>query len=283
MRRFVPWLVLLAPLGCGPEIILGDGESPLPLAGAATGGTGGGSTTGGAAPAADEPWPPGELVWSTDHEVGDFSDWEDGGDFYGGEYEWGDVNSYVDLGVGRDESNGVVADINTVARGETSGGVRMYRRVEASAAYYSAWFRLEEAHRVTDWWSIFLFHARDESLSLENDVSLWDVRLVNDEAGRLALQFFDHDTMRGTSSPLGAGRVTPGTWFELKAYLDYRPPNETRLIVWQDDALLFDMKRLHTAPEEHVYWCVGNGAAELSPADSTLYLDDAAVRAAARP
>jgi hypothetical protein len=287
MRQTLPFLLLFAPLGCGSEIILGDSESALPLAGrpgsGGGGGAGGGSGATSGASTSDAPLSAGALVWSADHESGDFSDWERDGDFYGGEYEWGDVSSYVDVGVGRDDTSGVVARIDTGARGETSGGVRMYRRIEPGAAYYSAWFKLEEAHRVTDWWSIFLFHARDASLSLENDVSLWDVRLVNDDAGRLSLQFFDHDTMRGTASPADQGRLTPGTWFELKAYLDYRPPDSTRVSVWQNDTLLFDMKNLRTNAEENVYWCVGNGAAELSPADSTLYLDDAAVRAAVSP
>ncbi len=294
MRRCLPFLALLSLLaeGCGSEIFLGDSESPLPLAGAtstagtpnqggrggAAGGSGGSATAGSGSV---EPLPPGELVWSTDHEVGDFSDWERGGEFYGGEYEWGDVSGYVELGVGRDASNGVVAEINTAARNETSGGVRMYRRVEERAAYYRAWFRLEDAHRVADWWSIFLFHARDEELSLENDVSLWDVRLVNDAEGQLSLQFFDHDRMLGVSAPMGRGAVSPGQWFELSAYLDYRPPNATRLIIWQGDTLLFDEMSLRTPLETNVFWSVGNGAGDLSPADSTLYLDDAEVRGTA--
>lgn len=292
MRRFVPFLALLTLPSCGSDIILGDSESALPLAGRPSGGAGGsaaGGSGGGAAAGSGGASPtdalpsPGELLWSTDHEVGDFSDWERGGPMYGGEYEWGDVSGYVDGGAGRDESNGVVAEINTAAPHETSGGVRMYRRIETSGAFYSAWYRLEAAHRVLDWWSIFLFHARDEILSLENDVSLWDVRVVDDEAGRLRLEFFDHDTQASTPAPAGRGAVQPGEWFEIQAYLDFRPPADTRLSVWQDGQLLFDMKGLRTARENHVYWCVGNGAGKLSPADSTLYLDDAAVRAVAAP
>jgi hypothetical protein len=247
----------LCSAGCNPQIVLGDSEAAL-LA------------------------PPGELVWSTDHEVGDFSDWQRGGDFYGGEYEWGDVNGYVDIGAGRDGSNGVVADINTAARSEPSEGVRMYRRIETGPAYYSCWFRLEDAHKVSDWWSIFLFHSRDDSLSLDNDVSLWDVRVVDVPNGDMQLQFFDHDVMQGTLAGRPA-RIAPGDWFEIKAYLDYRPPNATRVVVWLDDTQLFDMKNLHTSAQANVFWSVGNGAAGLDPPDSTLDLDDAAIRRAAAP
>src|SRR5258706_11397545 len=182
---------------CGSEIVLGDSEASLPVtsagananAGAPTAGAGGMPASGGGGMAGGSGGmpqlpdttlqPPGDLVWSTDHEVGDFSDWKRGGDFYGGQYEWGKVNSYVDIGVGRNGSNGVVADIVIPTPGETSSGARMYRRIEAGPAYYSAWFRLEDAHKVLDWWSIFLFHAPEDSLSMDTDGSIGDVRIVN--------------------------------------------------------------------------------------------------------
>lgn len=295
--------------GCDSQIVLGDSESSLPLAGGPNlGGTtsggsagtaadnagglpGSGGTTSGSAGSAqggaignETPIaPPGDELWSTDFEVGDFSDWDDGGELQGGNYDWGSANGYVDLGVGRDGSNGVVANIHSVARGETSGGVRMYRRTEDGPAYYSAWFRLEEAHTVADWWSIFLFHASDTAaLDLESDVSLWDVRVVDAPSGEMALQFFDHDVMQGTlAGP--AGIVKSRRWFEIKAYLDYRPPDDTRVVVWLNGTLLFDMKRLHTDKLPSVFWSIGNGASQLDPEESTLYVDDAAIHQLAKP
>lgn len=283
---------LLGVSACGGEIVLGDSLAALPGSsgtGAASGnggaaGRGGATGSAGTSPSLpDAPIPAaGELVWSTDHEVGDWSEWQQGGEFYGGEYEWGDVNAYVDIGVGRDGSNGVVADINTAARSEPSQGVRLYRRIEESGAYYSAWFRLEDAHSPSDWWSIFLFHARDDSLSLDNDVSLWDVRIVDSTEGDMALQFFDHDLMLGTvAGPTGV--IEAGQWFEIRAFLDYRPPSETRLAIWLNGTQLFDMKELHTAVQSNVFWSIGNGAARLDPADSTLNMDDAAIRKARTP
>ena len=293
--RALGLVVALSASGCGNEIVLGDTAMALPEtpggAGSSAGSGGnasaaGGSATAGSAAAGAAPTPipaPGELVWSTDHEVGDWSDWERGGMFYGGEYEWGAVNAYVDIGVGRDGSNGVVVDINTNSRGEPSSGGRLYRRIEAGPAYYRAWFRLEDAHSVSDWWSIFLFHARDDSLSLDNDVSLWDVRVVDRASGGgMALQFFDHDLMQGTLAGR-KGDIVDREWFELEAYLDYRPPNATRLAIWLNGTQLFDMKGLHTAAQTNVFWSIGNGAARLDPADSTLDLDDAAIHKASAP
>jgi len=301
---------------CDSQIVLGDSEAALPLAGkpGSAGDSGGGSGSGGSAATAGSPGgggnagsgalsgsagapssagtssagdapigQPGDVLWSTDHEVGDFSDWQKGGAFYGGEYDWGNSNGYVDIGVGRNGSNGVVADINSVARGETSGGVRMYRRIASQPAYYSCWFRLEESHTVADWWSIFLFHAVNDSLDLlGNDVSLWDVRVVDTPDGAMALQFFDHDVMQGTLADVG-GRIQARKWFEVSAYLDYRPPNDTRLVVWLNGTQLFDMKGLHTDVQKNVLWSVGNGGSKLDPEESTLYLDDAAIHQATAP
>ena len=294
----------LALSACGSEIVLGDSEAPLPVttagantsAGAPTSGMGGmpissggggsGDTASGSGGVPQMPdttvQPPGELVWSTDHEVGDFSDWKRGGDFNGGQYEWGKTNSYVDIGVGRNGSNGVVADIVIPTPGETSSGARMYRRIEPGPAYYSAWFRLEDAHRVLDWWSIFLFHAREDSLSMDTDVSMWDVRIVNTPDGEMTLQFFDHDTMQGTVVA-GQGLIANRRWFEISAYLDYRPPDATRLQISLNGSVLFDMKNLHTAVPKNVFWAIGNGAGSLDPVDSTIDLDDAAIHKAAAP
>ena len=283
---------------CGSEIVLGDSEAPLPVAtagantsagapAAGMGGmpisNGGGGVVNGSGGMPQMPdttlEPPGELVWSTDHEVGDFSDWKRGGDFYGGQYEWGKVNSYVDIGVGRNGSNGVVADI-VVPADAPSAGARLYRRIEAGPAYYSAWFRLEDAHKALDWWSIFVFDARDDSLSTDSDVSMWDVRIVNTPDGGMTLQFFDHDTMQGTVVA-GQGLIESRKWFELEAYLDYRPPDATRVQILLNGSVLFDMKNLHTAAANNVFWSIGNGARSLDSADSTLDIDDAAIHKAA--
>jgi hypothetical protein len=294
--------VALTLSGCSTEIVLGDSEAALPTkagapatnAGSASdmGGSaasGGGTTgdsgaTSGSGPAQPDTAIPaqGELVWSTDFEVGDFSDWERGGVYYGGQYQWGAVNGYVDIGVGRNGSNGVLADINTGARGEPSGGVRMYRRIEPGPAYYRAWFRLEDAHTVADWWSIFLFHARANPLSLDNDLSFWDVRVVDLPGGQMALQFFDHNVMTGMLAGQ-KGYIAAREWFELSAYLDYRPPDATRLAIWINGTQLFDMKQLHTTVQPNVFWSVGNGGAKLDPPESTLDLDDAAIHKAGAP
>jgi hypothetical protein len=309
MRCSRAWpLVTIALFGCGKEIVLGDSESRLPSmpaaagtgnvssagAGGSTGraGSGQGGMLGGAGMSgsaglggsagmpSDVVPEPGEVVWSADHETGDISQWEEGGDFAGGTYEWDSGSLDVSPGSGRNGSQGLVTTIDTHFNDSPSHGVRVYRHIEDGPAYYSVWMKLGEHHSVTEWWSIFLFHARDDVTSLDNDVSLWDVRVVEDRDGEMTLQFYDHDTAKGTIDDV-AGRVQAGQWFELTAYVDYRPPSQTRVRILLDGALLFDMKALQTARHDNLFWAVGNGSDELDPSESTNYLDDAAVRRAA--
>jgi hypothetical protein len=91
----------------------------------------------------------------------------------------------------------------------------------------------------------------------------------------MTLQFFNHAGQTTTSSAVA--RVEAERWFELRAFLDYRPPDATRLIIWLDGQQVFDMTKLQTALETNVFWIVGNGASILDPALSTVYVDDAAI------
>jgi hypothetical protein len=284
-RRALWVTALLSLQGCEPRIVLGDSENALPGAGGAAGspGVAGSAAVAGSAssPPNDVLPEPGALVWSTDHEDGSINDWLRGGTFYGGEYHWGDVSFDVVEPAGRGGGLGLAIRIDTAFQGEPSQGVRLFRRMEEGPAFYTAWFRLDEPHMVSDWWSIALFHARDDTLDLATDVSLWDVRVVDTPSGEMALQFFDLETMQGTP-PDARAIVVPGEWFELSVYLDYRPPDATRLAVLRDGVVLFDMKDLVTTTLlPHVFWAVGNGANGLSPTESTLALDDASIRRAA--
>jgi hypothetical protein len=288
----VGFALVMVAFACSP-IVLGDREttdsvSTEPDAGLsdAQGGKGGSSadaaTTDARSDAADatndgssEILPePGAILWSSDHESGDLSDWERGGTAQGGVYYCGTGNGEVLDVTGRGGSRALAMQIETTPV-DTSHGARAYRRVEAAPAFYRAWFRLKEAHSVPEWWAIFLFHARKPSLSLEDYTSLWDVRIVRNTSGEMTLQFFDHAGQTTTSSAVA--RVEAERWFELRAFLDYRPPDATRLIIWLDGQQVFDMTKLQTALETNVFWIVGNGASILDPALSTVYIDDAAI------
>jgi hypothetical protein len=270
----VAWSTLwVFPSACDRSIVLGDGRrsavsSDLPD----SAGPPGIVDTAPRAPAR------GQIVWSTDHETGDLADWERGGESQGGQYYWSSGAGRVIAGAGRGGSRALEMVIDT-AGDAPSHGARVYRRIEPAPAFYSAWFLLEEAHAVSDWWAIFLFHARDDSLSLDNYRSLWDVRVSSNAEGRMALQFFDHDTGRAMTADASAV-VPAGRWFQIEAFLDYRPPDATTIQIRLDGVFVLEMTGLRTATEKNVFWVVGNGGSGLAPSRSTVLIDDAAITAA---
>jgi hypothetical protein len=254
--RLVPLLSLATLAGCEP-ILLGD----LPRQ----------------APPADAPTPsiPTEvLVWSTDHESGDASSWSEGGPESGGQYTWGTGSITGTSTVSRSGSHALELAIDTNGV-SPSDGARLYRSIQPQPARYGAWFFLQQAHAVGDWWAPMIFHARDASLAQESVVQLWDIRIVDDDAGSMALEFFDHWTMQST--PIAGGVVPTNLWFHVEVHLDYRPPDATSLELRLNGALVFETTSLQTNLEQYVLWIVGNAGASLTPSASNLYVDDASV------
>ncbi len=265
LSRLVP-LVSLASLAACEPIVLGD----LPPSAAAGDGE---SPTQPSAPEA-------LLVWSTDHESGDASSWLEGGPAQGGQYTWGTGTIAGTSAISRSGEHALELAIDNDGV-SLSDGARLYRGIQPVPARYGAWFYLPQAHTVGEWWAPAIFNARDASLSQESTVQLWDIRIADDGAGNMTLQFFDHATMQPT--PIPGGVVPTDLWFHIEIYLDYRPPDATALRVRLNGALVFQASGLQTSIEEHVLWVVGNAAAGLEPSASSLYLDDATVTSGEGP
>jgi hypothetical protein len=157
----------------------------------------------------------------------------------------------------------------------TSDGARLYRRIENGGAYYSAWFRLAAIHSVANWWSIFLYHARDTPEPADDANFLWDLRVVQPSEGQLAIVLYEHATQGLTAS--APHSLPVGEWFHLEAYFEYAPPASSRLSVWLNGQPLLDATGLRGEDTRPVYWIIGNGSNDLDPDSSTLFVDDAAI------
>lgn len=213
------------------------------------------------------------LLWSSDHETGDLSAWNAGGDTMGGEYE----------GMGTTEITSDRAHGGSYAAKftiDTSDGMdhtaRAYRRTVPGAAYYSAWFYFDESHTSFVWWTMFLFRALTDPANVESAVNLWDVGIERRPNGDLGLLFFDHMTLADVQAP--ADDVVPvGRWTHIEAYFEYAPPQSTHITIWQDGNQVMDLRNLGPASSDHLYWAIGNGANGLAPPVSTIYVDDAAI------
>lgn len=290
-------------VGCDPNVVIGSkfrlseggteatGGSGTPLGG--TGGGGGGASgepLGGAAMAGESGEggappllggagaggaPDDGILWHADHEGGSLVEWDDGPDAdSGGYYADATSPSYVS-GHARSGNGSAKATIDTAA--DTGAGqiARLYRRIEAREGYYSAWFNLAEDHDPSAWWSIFLFRAvKDRNASKD----LWSVNLTRTEDDELTLSLYDHVSGKTTAAPAPLPVIPVGEWFELQAYLSQAYGEPSHLVIWLNGSRIFELTGAASPPDgQPVYWVIGNGGAKMTPAVSTVYIDDAVV------
>jgi hypothetical protein len=216
------------------------------------------------------------IFWSADHETGDLSAWHAGGAAAGGGQYAAAGQTEVSRERARSGAHAVKLTIDTSDR--TDRTARLYRRTVSGGAYYSAWFWFNQTHTPDEWWSIFLFRAQRDPNDIETFVNLWNLDVERPDGGPMTLSFYDHLTQKFTRSSTPMPLVA-GQWTHIEAFFNYAPPDATRITVWQDGQLIFDLGGLGQAPSSFLYWCVGTGSNGLMPRVSTIYIDDAAIAA----
>jgi len=216
------------------------------------------------------------TVWSADHENGSLSQWDEplSDADAGGYYADGAPPSYV---TGHAHSGEGSAQVTIDTSADTGAGqiARLYRRIQNGDAVYSAWFNLAEDHTPSAWWSIFLFRAvKDRSASKD----LWSINLTRTKDDKLTLSLFDHFANESVAVHDPPPTIPVGQWFQLKARLTQAYGQKSQLTVWLDGAEVFHLTDTTQPPDgQPLYWVIGNGGAKMTPAISTVYVDDAQV------
>lgn len=296
---------LLAVAACDPNVVIGKkfgvaaggseqlGGSPA-VAGSASGGVGavagdvgvggsagdaGTSAISGAAGTVGEAGAGGQpndgLLFSADHENGSLSQWDAGPDSDAGGYYADTAEELPSYSTDQAHSGDASAKVQI----DTSSGAgvisRLYRRLSLDgAAYYSAWFYLVEDHTPASWWSIFLFRAVKER---NDSIDLWSVDLVRTADDKLTVAVYDHANSR-TINIASNPPVRIGQWFQVQAYLQVAPGQPSQLTLWLDGTQFLKLDNTTMVPKDQpLYWVIGNGAAKLTPAVSTLFVDDAQI------
>ena len=213
------------------------------------------------------------ILWSARPETGDFSEWTEGGK---GGAEADAPDTAIAVSTDFAHSGRYSAKL-------TNGAVSMYEDTHLwrednypAEAYYSAWFYLPRAYQTTVDWSIVQFQV---PISGDAGVigQLLDIDLRSLPDGDLILSVYDHRAAYLRSpTPDPAILVPVGQWFQIEAF--YRNVNDDsgRLTVWLDGQLNYDVQRPFGA-NSTVYWTVSSKTYGLSPAESAIYVDDAAV------
>lgn len=212
------------------------------------------------------------ILWSARHETGDLGEWTQAGKG-GTQADKPDTS----LAISTDVAHGGRYSVKL-----TNGAVSMYEdanlwRVDdyPVGAYYSAWFYLPRAYQTTADWSIMQFQVPTADAGLVGQLLDIDLRSLPD--GDLILSVYDHRAAYlRTATPDPAIPVPIGRWFQIEAYYRNAADDTGELAIWLDGQLNYDLRRPFGAGST-VYWTVASKTYGLSPAESVIYVDDAAV------
>jgi hypothetical protein len=141
------------------------------------------------------------------------------------------------------------------------------------SAYYGAWYYVPPPveTNLTNWNLIHFEGA--ETPDAAAAVELWDLSLADNPDGGEAPSVYDF--LRTRTLPAGPP-IPIGQWFHLEARL-VRSSTAGEFTVYLDGNVVLDLQGLETDPTAWGKWFVGNYATWLTPAPSTVYVDDVTI------
>jgi hypothetical protein len=214
-----------------------------------------------------------DILWSARHETGDLTEWS--GDNHGGSAEdppTATVAITTDV-----RHTGTHAVKLTNGASGAFDTARLWRESTfPEEAYYSAWFYLPQAYQTTADWTILQFRA-PESQDPSVISLLLDIDLRSLPGGDLILSVFDHRAAYLRSPTPDVEMPVPiAQWFQIEVFFRNVADDSGRFTVWLDGQLNYDIQR-PTGLSSTVYFSPCSSTEDLSPVDSQIYVDDAAV------
>jgi hypothetical protein len=146
-----------------------------------------------------------------------------------------------------------------------------------TAALYGAWYYVPAQASSTGNWNLLHFQGADVADGTTAH-GLWDVSLANGSDG--ALHAIVYDFLR-TRLLQTSGSIPLGAWFHLEVFLRRAADGTGEFTLSRDGQVALDLTGLTTDDSLWGQWFVGNYATALSPASSTVYVDDVTIDPAA--
>jgi hypothetical protein len=219
-----------------------------------------------------------DVLWASLFEGNTFDEWT--GDGAGSAFAFPESGNRVEVSAERVRRGAYAAKLTVEAvPGGEQGSAALTRSgpplpVEG---YYSAWYWLPRSVSVSvnvgRYWVIFKFRQQNGDAGAE----LFDLDLINLEAGEMSLQLYDH--RRGAVVPLDVdGPVVPvGQWFQIEAYYRNAQDDTGRLTFWLDGRQIIDLRNQPMAATPFVEWNACSIGADLTPSTAVIFVDDCAV------
>jgi hypothetical protein len=216
-----------------------------------------------------------DVIWWTDHETGDTSDWSRNAEgttwtSSGGQLDVVDAPARS----GNHALRSVVTSVSSV--GMLSGAVAERAGIVPVDAFYSAWFYVPVSITSTSYWLVYKFRSRRMASDAASDVDAWDLDFLSDGHGGMQFTLFGH-AANANETPTVVTPVPIGRWFQVEAFLRATNDNTGKLTIWIDGVTAFDVQARPTVPSPFVEWSVGAITEMIAPTPATIYVDDAAI------
>jgi hypothetical protein len=251
----VALLVLGVTIGCSPELVVGKVEQEKQKCSPYGG-------EGGAPPLEDKVV---EMPWSTGFENG-FCDYEP--EFC---YELnGATREIVSEPVLKGRSAAAFR-VNVPSPPDESQTRCFLQSALPVDAVFGAWFYLNEYAETRGNWNLMYIQGTPGI-----NLGLWDVSLHNGDDGNLHLHLYGHDVPYPPENNLVP--VPIREWFHVEFRLRRATDATGAVALYQDGVLIHQMSGIVTDRYEFHEFYVGNLADDLSPAESTVYVDEVTIR-----
>jgi hypothetical protein len=214
-----------------------------------------------------------DILWWTDHETGDFTEWDQGGYHWsaeGGSTKIAELPSPTRSGRFSFESQ-----VTSASTGVQSGAQAFRSGGLPSQAYYSAWFYLPQVITSATYLVVFKFRSRQDPADNSTTVNAWDVNVAPDGSGAMFLVLYEHSGANQWEDR--TLNVPVRQWFQIEAFLRAANDSSGQITVWCNGTQLFDIAGRATTASSFVEWSVGGVTEVIDPDPTTLFIDDAAV------
>ncbi len=210
-----------------------------------------------------------DVLWWTDHETGDTSDWFR--DAQGSTWTSGGGQLSVATEHARSGRHALRSVIVSGA-----GAVAERAGLLPVNGYYSAWYYVPAVVTATQYWLCFKFRSRRVATDPTTDGEAWDVDFISDGTVGMRFVLFGHASQ--TNEPAITETPVPiARWFQIEAFLRATNDNTGQLTIWVDGTKVFDVQARPILPSPYIQWEVGGITSGITPPNATLFVDDAAI------
>lgn len=228
---------------------------------------------------------PGSLLWSADMETGDLSQWffpmtGPVGNFGGDIENSGIANAVASTDFAH--SGKYSAKLTITTPDTPTSGARLFRWAEAQTypqPYYSVWYYFPQSYTPALFWNVLQWKSKHLVSGVPTSDPFFSLEIGANPSGEMFFYLGDDHLNTTFQQPTQSLIPIPaGRWFHVQAFYKCDGSGAGEVTIWQDGTQLWDIQNVDTRyADGDCAWSVNNYSSGLTPATSTIYVDDAAI------